>query len=1238
MSKITLVGLDSNKNEIGNVSIKNFKIQNYTGGYNTISANSIWLFKDNGYHVSSVYGTPIPSGQNFYVEFDAPTNKNMMYVKLKIEFKYMLCEGKYNRLSGTMLQEGYYQKSQSLGIADAKRTIYTKYLELEPVELKLPSLGGNVWLDGLVAQGKENNEDGKNKTANDISLPNIKVTLYTSDGRIATLDADPKESGLSNEDIMHRVNPTYTDKNGDYVFEGIDASKQYYVVFEYDGQLYLPTTKLTESTNTSKGLEKANERTQFNNKFAEIRSYPENYKTTNSLGRNLGTYNKVYSQYDLMGYTLDENGKYRKTGIQLIDGFEYDENGNQTKNYTQGQISTKILQYIYSNKQSPDIKTIYSSIAGNNTESWRMLQFIEDCKIKSYTGNYMASSTYKDYINQGLWRRQESKIILTKDVLYGATRINGKTELYQYDNREEASNEWEIQTRMQNYAQYYAGAYVNGIYQSDYKYEGEATNGGNDLEVYITYRISVKNTSNSILMQIPEVVDYYDKNYEFMSDLSWVMYDKVNLRQDDYYNMIDTLSLSKIPNNKNINSSTSSQYGSTTHQDVANNMNAIYIKGIQNKVLGVGEQAYIYLTFKVKENSDGIILSDYTNYAEINSYKTFYANGTRLPNTGKITNNTTVAGIIDQKSVPGNLTNADLNGTKYEKNFENDTDRAVGISIELTGKERNLNGYVWEDSRNTTVNNAVIGDGIRNDGEKKVAGVTVQLIEKLSNGKEYLWKTVQTNKDGYYQFDGIIPGEYVIRFVYGGNKETIVSTYNNGVSYNGQDYKSTVYQKDMLDNKDLEKEYYDISGLDSYGKNLSDARDLWEDEKVTIKQDDTKQEYNVTLEGRTTVNNRSTTLTNEISELLALPYTKNSISEEEFKKLQPYTQMVAETAIINLEGERNAKITIGKSSNVGNSNPTSPNGNYVLANIDFGLTERPKSQIELNKTVEHIKVVLANQNVLFDSKEATNNLIWQEATKYNLNSYMKNNKYEFLYKDNILQKIGRDNGENNGIIQITMDEEIMHGATIQISYNVGIKNSSETDYTGEDFYYKGIVTNESKLVTTTAIQLLDYISNNLQYRLEGNTGWTAVKASELIEKGIVNKNLQESIEQFNVILQTSDFATTPLEPGQEAIKQNAITLTQVITPENENDDLTYENVAEIVQTTNTVGRRLAFSIVGNQNPTEKAQEVDTGNSEQVVILPPFGAGYLYIGLGVVVAVILAGGIVLIKKKVLKNKK
>ena len=106
-----------------------------------------------------------------------------------------------------------------------------------------------------------------------------------------------------------------------------------------------------------------------------------------------------------------------------------------------------------------------------------------------------------------------------------------------------------------------------------------------------------------------------------------------------------------------------------------------------------------------------------------------------------------------------------------------------------------------------------------------------------------------------------------------------------------------------------------------------------------------------------------------------------------------------------------------------------------------------------------------------------------------------------------------------------------------------------------------------------------------------------------------------------------------LKPGDKTDSKK-LTLTQVITSQNSNDDLSYENIAEIVQVANTAGRRMAFSIVGNQDPAQSAMEVDTSSAEQVIILPPFGNEYLYLGLALTVVAMLASGIVLIKKFVL----
>src|SRR5699024_6354189 len=102
---------------------------------------------------------------------------------------------------------------------------------------------------------------------------------------------------------------------------------------------------------------------------------------------------------------------------------------------------------------------------------------------------------------------------------------------------------------------------------------------------------------------------------------------------------------------------------------------------------------------------------------------------------------------------------------------------------------------------------------------------------------------------------------------------------------------------------------------------------------------------------------------------------------------------------------------------------------------------------------------------------------------YQLNEAMRNGKYEEYYDDSKEEEnyhrysyreevnkliTGLYGSGQNGLIQATMDEELMHGATIQISYQLTVTNVGETDYTGQDFYYKGAGASEDNKVTTTA--------------------------------------------------------------------------------------------------------------------------------------------------------------------------
>ena len=1392
----------------------------------------------------------------------------------------------------------------------------------EIIETFIPltmKLGGKVFEDAQ--SGKENIGNGT-LGSEDRALANIKVTLYevTNNGlelaELASLDEERPEvpqSEIDNkDDWSRRINPTITDEYGYYEFRGLNLAKKYVVMFTYDGQNYFATQYLStdggnstaytsvqdmvsagaystgEDNNywliTSKGTELTNandslvdttnidendrSRESLTYRFEEIGSHPKSYVSTNSLNTGVLTqdggqyYNTTFSNYDLMGYTLNSNGEYTQTRTQLIDGYlydtngylSYDENGNITSTWQEGRINQEIKAFIDQNRRYPnenELRQIYSNIANGDADTLRMLQFIEDTKINAYTKNQAADAVsemdvypvydrftihvksgnrypnnsyengtydgsvteyeehyyqlygiYSKYalpngdgyhkyhiltevvhseekynniypgqlqVNLGLAERQRSDVSLQKDLFRATTKINGKTEVYEYNKRRQENDPyWEIQARISDYDNYYGNTnnsdtyYNRQLYQADVDYNGQ--NGGSDLlEVYVTYQIMIRNQSQSTLNEIMEVVDYYDPDYTYMENLSWVRFDD-GFSEEEYYDMMhynyeSDQAFATMRGVASTNSSNTSKYGSVTEYDIGNNFQKVYIQGLQGTKLTSGQTAYIYLTFKVNGEGSNISLDTSANdlkynYAEINGYKTYYRTGndgngeafTTLPNYGDITENNnpiiadpnkdkTLAGLFDYDSVAGNFNSNDLvadGSGRYEQNFEDDTDRAKGLKLTVNpGLVRHANGIVWEDERTETVgstdnsSDALIGNGIREDEEIGVNGVTIQLVEKCTDGSEYIWQETtsgSTGVAGQYDFASFIPGDYVIRFKYGDTDATTLTSENGGsnvVSYNGQDYKSTTYQMEITENGSgtteinqddstdpLNRYYgyvntegqnvtgtynsekntassgntygYNISEADSSSINYSDAKDLW---TANGRND---------IKGREQVINYSTTnVTNHKAEVLASPYITpsytnnlNSSSTVDYtddemralyEELKSNTFMTAETGIIAVEFEYD-RINTDGSNNGNGDGANDQNGNYTLGNIDFGLVERPKAQLEIDKSVQNVNVTLINGSVLFDINEEANNAIWQDHEEYSIDEekinednrnidfdngeigmyeeyYGNDNRHRYSYRDEI-DEIIRD--RDNGLIQLTMDEELMQGATIRITYNVKVTNVGEVDYVDDatkDFYYNGNISGAT-ISTTTANQVIDYVQNNLQFE-SGNSinttdnGWNIITVSDITGQDLVNSKLETTnnarLSEFNTIIQTESFGTalvpgqaTALVPGQETTR--TLILSQLISPENSADDLTYGNMVEIVKTSNTVGRRMAYSVVGNQDPLfEQASEVDSSIAERIVILTPFGEVRIYYIVGFIIAALLIVGVVLIRKFVLKRK-
>lgn len=1206
-------------------------------------------------------------------------------------------------------------------------------------DIKLISIGGNVWEDAKT--GKASLGDGINSTTNNVdkNLENIKVSLYTEDMKLAELM--PADSVTN---IYNRINPTLTDANGNYKFEGVDESKKYYVVFEYDGQVYMPTEYLAKGisgdtiqnynsveemlgeltnigtgrdngnsgstggkntgtgTNTGSGKNtqtntewfekwkansKASEletntgkntiegRQTFNNRFAEIGASPKNYISKNTLG--ISTYlveeegiyyNKSYTRLELMGYTLKKTSKgvaYVQDKIQLVDGYkynkygtlDYDDNGAITSEWSEGLISQKIKEFIVANGHYPNEAEkvrIYRSIVGdmNDNEAWNKLQFIEDCKMSALTKSPFNSGieyypTNKNatfgtdlltnYVNLGLWRRQEFNAQLTKDVVEVTTTntkngnsdktvFNGKT--YALDSIKDYINDYTNAIKDNNgkinlakqYADSQQGIYINRLNAQYYynKYYDRPIKqseymGQRNLEVEIKYRITVYNLSQSLETQITEVVDYYDDSLQLTSAV------------------VNT-------NGKNISKDKSSAvsesiYGQVTEKSFPG-FNKVYIR-LQNKQLATGEGITIDLTYKVKrmalQGFEGYInIGEKTNIAEINGYKTYYSANTSTPNRhgAIIGNNTTVAGLVDVNSTPGNLETIEeiTNGVI---NFEDDSDKTTAtLTITDDGDDptppdnpnnptpidstNTISGCVWEDAK---TEKASLGNGIRDSGENGIAGVKVALCKKYERddgtqqvagdeklgwikeyndkryNKEYIYKSVAdeytTGKDGKYSFEVKESGDYYVLFGYGLDDATVLTndednetnkilgkTGSNTKSYNGQDYKSTIFQAGFENGYDIENVDYDKSLNEAH---VSKAIDDW----ARVEE----------------VNKYSKIQTNHIAEVLASPTKVPTYLGEQYgsdlmgrlvDELTTNTWKIAKTQKIKIEGRKNGE---------------------KIENVDLGLVERPITQLQITNNVENVKVTLSDGSIVFDATQTaeakeneTKNVIW------------KSNR-------------STTKGITGGFIQLYLDEELMYGATIQITYKMQINELNDyVEYEGLEYYAKGRTNSENK-VESKAKKLVCYIPNKMQLNEAGN--WKNTNIDTIISNNLVNDKLKDTISS-----QSNTVSKIEADNINNAyLNNNMLTISQLITKESAQGG--YECKVEIVELENAAGRRMETSIVGNFNPANDPVENDEAKAEDVAVMPPFGIGQVfYYILTIVIAGMLVVGIIFIKKKVL----
>ena len=673
---------------------------------------------------------------------------------------------------------------------------------------------------------------------------------------------------------------------------------------------------------------------------------------------------------------------------------------------------------------------------------------------------------------------------------------------------------------------------------------------------------------------------------------------------------------------------------------------------------------------------------------------------------------------------------------------------------------REMSGYVYEDNRTNTVENSMIGDGNDNNEIKinGVTIKLIELVQNVDadgmsfgtynsekeivthlyndnaifanydNTRYYsgqgqsrvilsttnpnsIFYTAPTNLgtgNGKYALTSLPSGNYYIEFVYGDNDQTVLTTSTenevnkllgtglNAKSYNGQDYKSTIYQAGI--DQSAIKQYRDIKGFtdvdnqDYYPADVTDRTKMYlydfdvADTKKGIS--DAKDSYY-----RRQANiDYSSTLKNHNSEVLASFEKLGQVSEGEDQKtfqrglvneLEKETYMESRTGVIDIEVERYRKGSGTNNSNdekVYSGNDENKTTGYKIEDIDLGLQERPRSQLMLNKQATSISVVLPNGQTLFNTAQSANNLyyaqhgyhIYGTANKStdSGNAINFNNNFANTTDLRLFKTIVSSNSRNTPeLIQGYIDDELLEGAKLTVHYKFRIKNVGEVDYSDKTFYYIGTESDKNtNLVTTNPNIVIDYLTNESKYDQalqDKGVTWVAATSDDLVpsktdstklSKDIVNRIYYDTLGTYNSILITQglsrELKPTCYDNGNGSESETTLIASADMSMNSSGDNLVYNNLSEIVMITNTVGRRMQFSIVGNQemanqdlgNNTSSSTytnvdlvtptEVDADSAQKIIFMPPTGDNKNYIPM--IIAVVIAMGFVIAGAIVIKR--
>ena len=506
-------------------------------------------------------------------------------------------------------------------------------------------------------------------------------------------------------------------------------------------------------------------------------------------------------------------------------------------------------------------------------------------------------------------------------------------------------------------------------------------------------------------------------------------------------------------------------------------------------------------------------------------------------------NNGNTVAAVDADSVPGNMKIGNVD------TYEDDTDAAPPVQLELTDA-RKIAGTVFVDSTTGELKTGEIrqGNGQFDNGESTISGVKVTLHE-LNNSIGDIETTTDAN--GNYEFTGYIPGQYTITYTWGDK------------DYKVQYYKGTVYDSSRDQNN---KEWY----KDAVDTRKTDAIDNYEERKAIDKEVANITNHTVGEEVSKAYNGEQSAIT--------------------------ITKMNSVTPTMEFSVEYETTITDGTADKV----------EFIVKNVDFGIVERARQKLDLEKRVSTFKVTLANGQVLADAKVTEDGKL--EGTTNHM-TYMG------------------PSTSGNGYVKLETDDELIEGATLNITYQIKAINQSEVDYMSENYYKYGI--KEGNIATLTPSAIIDYLDKNLGFEdndnkdESGNSIWQQISKVKLQEFKAQKVNDGGYLDNKKILY--TDKIAKPIKPGDT--KTVDLKVSKLLSS---STDMTFNNDAEVAKITSNDGQN---------PPVVPPTYPPVVSAEDSIVVPSTGANMNYAFptiVGIVSLVILGIGIFVIKKKIIEK--